>query len=1111
MATNDACVQVREEEIVIPTYEAGEPDPNPLFLERRVFQGSSGNVYPFPVIEAVSDTPVEKRYRAVFLENQYVKVMVLPELGGRIQMAQDKTNGYHFVYFNRVIKPALVGLTGPWVSGGIEFNWPQHHRPSTFLPVDYSIEQREDGSATVWLGEIERQHHTQGLAGITLYPGKSCIEVQGRVINRTPLPHPFLWWANPAVHANETYQSIFPPDVTAVMDHGKRDVSSFPIAHGTYYKVDYSEGVDISFYRNIPVPTSYMAYQSSYDFVGGYDHGRKAGMLHVADHHVSPGKKQWTWGTGEFAKAWERHLTDGDGPYIELMTGVFTDNQPDFTWLAPYEQKSFTQYFLPFKDIGYVRQASPELVLACDMIEATDGPAIRLGLYATSVGRRRIIVSAPSAELYDHLVEVGPDQPFITVVSGLSGIQEDKLLVRVQDENGNAMLSYSPGREEPKALPDPARDPGTPGDIGSVDELYLLGLHLEQYRHATRRPDDYYLEGLRRDPGDARCNNAYGRLLLTQGQFSESERYFRLAIERITWLNPNPSDGEPYFNLGLSLLFQERFDEAYDAFYKSVWSGPWQSAGYLEVARIDCRRADYAAALEHVNSSLAASSFNGVARHLRVVILRHLGRVSEALEQARDNLSINSHDYGSRHEISLLSGDTGPQLSAAQFASSPQPSIDLAIDYASAGFFEEACEVLDAAISRQAEADIYPMLLYYRGYYSGVGSADGARRTVPSFEQAERLRVDHCFPDRLQSVAVLKAAIASLDPDGGTKAQYYLGNLWYSKRQYSRAVECWRGAAQHPDVPAVVYRNLAIASFNKDSDESAAIRHMNRAVELDPHSARFRLELDLLHKRIGTSVAERLGELERIRDMCNQRDDLCLELAHLRNCAGEYEAALDLLSLHVFHPWEGGEGKVAAEYRVAARELARSALARGDAPGSIDWLERALALPQNLGEGRLEGASDNDIHYLLGLSYEMKGETALARREFELAAAGDTELGLELFYNDKPADTKFSVGLALRALGDERAAVRQFEELVSHGIKHKDDVIEIDFFAVSFPDFAVFEEDLNRRNHANCCYLAGLGKLGLGDIPSAKAWLEQAVETVPDMLQAIVHLRSVEQ
>lgn len=291
-------VLVWESEVLIPTYEAGKADPNPMFLEKRVYQGSTGKVYPHPVIESISDVKADKNYKLVILENKYVRIEIMPEIGGRIYRAFDKTNHYDFVYYNRVIKPALVGLAGPWISGGIEFNWPQHHRPNTFGPVEYRFGQSEDGSASVWVSEIDRMYGTKVTAEFKLYPGKAYLEINAQLYNRTAEPQTFLWWANPAVAVNDHTQSVFPPDVTAVFDHGKRDVSRFPVATGTYYKQDYSEGVDISRYKNIPVPTSYMAYKSDYNFVGGYDHGVQAGLLHVANHHISPAKSNGPGATG---------------------------------------------------------------------------------------------------------------------------------------------------------------------------------------------------------------------------------------------------------------------------------------------------------------------------------------------------------------------------------------------------------------------------------------------------------------------------------------------------------------------------------------------------------------------------------------------------------------------------------------------------------------------------------------------------------------------------------------------------------------------------------------------------------------------------------------------
>ena len=260
---------------------------------------------------------------------------------------------------------------------------------------------------------------TKGMAQITLYPGRAYIEIGRSWYNPTDFPQTFLWWANPAVPVNDHTFSVFPPDVTAVMDHGKRAVSSFPIATGEYYKYDYSAGVDISRYKNVKVPTSYMAAHSDFDFVGNYDEGVGAGLLHVADHHISPGKKQWTWGNGDFGRTWDRNLTDEDGPYIELMTGVFTDNQPDFTWLKPQEEKTFYQYFMPYKGVGRVGNATKEAVIGA---EASQPGRIGLRVYASGeypgAASRRRPGESPSMKQRP----IFPPAPFLREASSMKAL-----------------------------------------------------------------------------------------------------------------------------------------------------------------------------------------------------------------------------------------------------------------------------------------------------------------------------------------------------------------------------------------------------------------------------------------------------------------------------------------------------------------------------------------------------------------------------------------------------------------------------------------------------------------------------------------------------------------
>ena len=567
-------VSVRREKVVIPTYQPLPPDRNPMFLETRVYQGSSGRVYPLPVHNRISSHKTERTWDAVVLENEYLYVMVLPELGGRIHVGRDKTNGYPFFYQQSVIKPALVGLAGPWASGGVEFNWPQHHRPATWMPVEVALEHHEDGSVTAWLGDHDPFHRMKGMHGICLHPGRAVLEVKMRAYNRTPHVQTFLWWANVAVHVHEAYQSFFPPDVHHVADHARRAVSRFPLCEGTYYGVDYrrraEEGVpqseqptrfrpphcggepvpgmpdyapnDLSWYANIPVPTSYMCLGSREDFSGGYDYRRNAGLVQVSNHHISPGKKQWTWGNHAFGYAWDRNLTDSDGPYIELMLGVYTDNQPDFSFLQPGETKSWNVFWYPIQKIGPAVKANEEAALSLRL----EGDLLRIGLAVTRPRRVTLELRLPSGEVHGWETDVAPEHPHVREVpcSPVAGLSDLGLTVR--DTTGETLLEHRVPVEKAEPIPSPATEPPAPAEVASADELYTIGLHLWQYRHATRNPVDYWAEALRRDPGDARCRTALGVWHLRRGEFATAEDHLRRAIERITSRNPNPYDGEPY-------------------------------------------------------------------------------------------------------------------------------------------------------------------------------------------------------------------------------------------------------------------------------------------------------------------------------------------------------------------------------------------------------------------------------------------------------------------------------------------------------------------------------------------------------------------------------------
>lgn len=1101
-------VRVWEETVEILTYGVGEQEKNPMFLDKRVYQGSSGKVYPYPVIDKIEDEKGLKSYQLVILENEYVRIEVMPEIGGRIYRALDKTNGYDFVYYNQVIKPALVGLAGPWISGGIEFNWPQHHRPNTFGPVEYELSENEDNSATVWVSEIDRMYGTKVTTGFILYPGKAYLEISAQLYNRTSQPQTFLWWANPAVAVNEHTQSVFPPDVNAVFDHGKRDVSRFPIATGTYYKMDYSEGVDISRYKNIPVPTSYMAYKSDYNFVGGYDHGVQAGLLHVANHHISPGKKQWTWGNGEFGQAWDRHLTDEDGPYIELMTGVYTDNQPDFTWLQPYEEKSFKQYFLPYKDIGVVKNATIEAAVNLE-VDQSNGKAV-IQAYATMELKDAKIDLKGEKQRYvsDH-VTLSPNDTYKKMVSLEDGEQAHNLIVTITDSSGRMLVSYQPKPSEIERIPEAAKPMPSPEEIKTNEQLYLAGLHLEQYRHATFEPDTYYLEGLKRDRSDIRINVAYGSLLFRRGLYEASEQHFREAIKSLTGRNPNPYDSEAYYQLGLTLKHQRRLDEAFAAFYKAVWSAAWQDSGYFSLAQIACEKETYREALELVERSLIRNAHNYKARHLKTALLRKQGKYAEAISYAKDTLQLDVADFGARFEKYFVYKEQGMTDKAAAMQEEvlrltrydAHNHIAIASDYASCGLYEEAADVLQLIVKDKTD-QTYPMVLYTLGYvFAFAGQSDASKDYLKVAQQAIP---DYCFPNSLFECDVLNYVIQHNPTDA--KAHYYLGNLLYDKKRSSDAVAHWEASREVDWEYPTVHRNLALAYYNKLGDPALATTSLETAFQLNPQDARVLYELDQLYKKNKVSPQDRLKKLQNHFELVQSRDDLYVEYVMLHNTLKQHDPALQLLKERSFHPWEGGEGKVTGQYVTALVEIAKRKLQDNFYHDAVEVLQKALVYPVNLGEGKLAGAQENNIYYYLGCAYEGLLEQEKAKHAYRKACQGLEEPASAMFYNDQQPDMIYYQGLAWLKLGNEKEAKRRFNKLVDYGERHVFDEVKIDYFAVSLPDFLVFDDDLTLRNKIHCYYMIALGYLGLHEKEKAITFLQSVLELEPNHQGALFHL-----
>jgi tetratricopeptide (TPR) repeat protein len=1103
-------VRVWTESVTIPTYMPAAPDLNPMFLEKRVYQGSSGKVYPLPFTDRIADHKINRAWQAVWLENEFLQVMILPELGGRVHIARDKTNGYDFIYRQNVIKPALVGLAGPWISGGIEFNWPQHHRPATFLPCDYSIEEHPDGSKTVWLSDRDPICRMQGTHGICLHPGRAVMELKVRVANCTPLPQTFLWWANAGIRVHEAYQSFFPPDVHYVADHARRSTCEYPLCEGSYYGVNYGErgrhGVpederptqfipphcggsapveyppnDLSWYANIPTPCSYMCMGTREDFFGGYDHAAQAGIVHVADHHIAPGKKQWTWGNHAFGYAWDRNLTDADGPYIELMAGVYTDNQPDFSYLQPGETRAWSQYWYPIQKIGPPKHANIDAALQLEWRAGT----LRIGVSVTRPFPAATIRLETKGRAAEWKADLSPGQSFVVEQPRATPLENDSVL-RVLSSEGAEIISWAAKSRPVAPVPPPATEPLPPAEIQSADELYLTGLHIEQYRHATRSPALYWREALRRDPGDARCNNAMGLWHLRRGEFGPAQKHFERAIERLTRRNPNPYDGEPYYNLGLCLCHTGNLSAAEDAFQKATWNQPWQSAACHALAELACRRHDWPRALDLLERSLRANSENARARNLCAIVLQKLARLDDASRCVTETLARDPLDGWA----CLLAGRPMP--------GGWQMRLDVALDLARAGFFAEAIQLLrQDSVNTKGDLPTFdwgvePMVHYYLGWlHENAGDPAAA---LAEFKIAAAQPPDYCFPARLEEIAILESALRANPADA--RAAYYLGNLLYDRRRHEEAIVLWEKSAKLDPSYSVCWRNLGIAFFNVAHRPARARAAYDKAFAANPRDARVLYERDQLWKRLGDRPQKRLRELLRHPDLVKQRDDLSIELCALYNQLGRPEHALPIIATRHFQPWEGGEGQALGQHVRTHLALGRKALASGDAAGARTFFEEALTSPENLGEAKHLLANQSDIYYWLGLACTAAGDPASARK-YWLAAAefrGDfQEMSTRAF-----SEMTYYSALCLGRLGQAGRMKKLLRELLAEGRRLVKSKAKVDYFATSLPTMLLFEDDIQFRQETTGLFLQAQALLGLGRVAAARRLLKTVLTRDPN-------------
>lgn len=1093
-----AQVKLTESLWELPTYEVLPPEKAPMFFDNGNFQGARRMIYPYAANDEFSHKQINKKWKALTLENEYIKLCVTPEMGGKLYYATDKTNNYNFIYKNNEVKPANIGMTGAWTSGGIEWCVLHHHRASTYLPMDYSLKEHSDGSKTIFVGETEPRHRMRWNVGVTVTPGKAYFEAEVTVYNPTPYTHNFLYWANVAAHTNENFQTIFPPSVEFATYHQKNQFTRWPISSEIYREQDFSKGVDVSYWKNTRERASFFAHDLKEDFSGGYDHGKNSGTVHIGDHNIIKGTKLWQWGSGKVGQKTESKLTTTSGPYVEIMVGAFSDNQPDYSWIRPYEVKKWKHYWYPVRDIEGFKNANEN---AAVNLEERGKNKFFLGYHSTQkVNNAKIVLKSGNEVLIEKVMEISPGKAFTRTIQLKDNYNLTDLYTELVDlDTDEVILSYQPKvKKNSENLPEEVKPPLDPEEVKTVEELYLIGSRMDQfYKVYNGGAMSYYNEALKRDPNDTRTNIAIGNNLLKNGNYESARIHFGRAVKRLTKDYTRPSTGEGLYLQGLTLKALDLYDEAVDTLYRATWDYAYHTAGYFELAQISCIKKDYKKALHQVTEALSTNNRNTRIIALKASIQRKLGDLDGAKNTLDKIKEIDPLNFRIGNELYLIANQLGNSSDAKSILEKltktmrdfDQNYLELAVEYLNEGLYKESEEVL------LRYNGVNPIFNYYNGY---IQDKNGNKKNAENyFKKAQSLSETSIFPFRLETIKVLKKALEYNSKD--TKANYYLGNILFDK-QPSLAIKYWEKAIINAPKLAMAHRNLGWGYFKHSNEIKKAIIAYENAIKYDDTDANFYNELDELYDLNNNSIETRLALFDGNNEIARKRDDAFVRQMIVLTLAGEADKAVSYLKDKKFSFKEGNS---------TVRELTIDAhLASGikfynekNYANALGQFLKANVPLESAGNARL-GNRSIQVNYYIGLAYEALKNKKEAKKFYSRSTNVNSRNDS---YRGGKGFMRYYQGLSYLKLNKKKEANIIFENLVAGANEYlkprKEDKSEF---------FNIFGKQDHKNAKESMGYITrALGYKGLGQTKLAKKDILKALELHKANLWANIELQGL--
>ncbi len=923
---------IRESNVVLKTYPFSDPDPVPIIV-------SNPKIYPYFRYEGYSHDSEEREWKVVTLENDYIEVYVLPEVGGKVWGAVEKSGGEEFIYRNEVMKFRNISMRGPWTSGGIEFNFGIiGHHPSTATPVDYKIRENDDGSVSCIVGNIDLPSRTQWRVEVRLPADKAYFETRVIWYNPTNLTQSYYNWMTAAAFAQGDLVFYCPGD--QYLTHPGK---AYP------WPID-AEGRDLSIYaeNNFGPSKSYHVVGVYEDFFGGYFEQDNYGFGHWAPYEEMPGQKLWLWALSRSGGIWEDLLTDTDGQYIEFQAGRLFDQffpGEDETVLTqtafePGQVDIWRELWFPVKGIGGLTSVSQKGVLHANLRD----DQLQIGLNVFQMDSSTLQVYQDTVLVYQEEVRLDPLEPF------LHTIPWDGSNFRVEVTEWDLQASSDPSHKDLARPFDP--DPDYDVNANLAERLHRRAWEALKYREIDKAAE-LWSACLDQDEFHLGALQGMAELCLHWAQYPDGLDYIQKALRIDTY--------DPQSNY-LAASIHDKLNDKVNALECYGWaarSPQYRADAFSRIATLHLRDRQYDQAQRYARNALDFNRFHLGARQVLAVVSRMRGSTISSVQQIATMLAIDPLNHFAHFEQYLLSPTEQLKEKVMQSHQSELPYqtfLELAINYVNLGRSADALVVLD-------QAPQHPLVDLWWSYLhrDSMQISDN-----PYMSDLSELSPAQVFPYRQETLPVMEWAAGKTDD---WHVQYYLALNYWGVGRKSKAYEILKSLGEEPDYYAFY---LTRAQLAEQRGESNILSDLNRAHHLGPDDWRTWKELIRQYRR-NAQYSEMLKYAQESAEKFPGNYSLGMDHADALLLSGKPGEAISILRRQNVLPFEGASAGRSL-WEDAHQQFALTLSEQGDFTGVVEVAEAGKSWPESLGVGRPYVVDERIFDYQLASAHQQLGD-----------------------------------------------------------------------------------------------------------------------------------------